>query len=120
MAKKKKAKKAKPIKFDGLNPSDEKNLVRAIRQVWSWSYSRRLVVNRCLLPGGFSKCEKCGNTCAKVYVDHIEPVGGFSLDLIKRTFLTSKEYQGLCNECHREKTNAENRARKKKESDDFY
>lgn len=107
LAKKEEVKQKKLLKsqkIDGLGPQDIEKITIALRQVWSWSYSRRLVIKRCLLPNGFSKCEKCKKKCPKVFVDHIVPVGSYDGELIERMWVPSMKMQGLCNECHRIKT----------------
>lgn len=95
-------------KVDGLGPIDIKKLDVAIRKVWSWSYARRLVVARCLIKDGFSKCEICKKKCPKVFVDHIDPVGKFDVKtFIERMFLPSTKMQGACKKCHDKKTKEE-------------
>lgn len=110
MTKKKAAKKEKPAKVDGLGPDDKKKLRTAIRQVWSWSYPRRLCVARATdTLTGFATCEQCQATVAKIYPDHIIPAGEFDSGFIDRMFVPSKELQALCKKCHQVKTNAERR-----------
>jgi hypothetical protein len=99
-------------KIDGLSAKDVEKIRRAIRQVWSWSYPRGLVVKRCLVAGGFSKCEKCKKKCPKIFVDHIKRVGDVDAGFIHRLFVPSKYMQGLCKECHKAKTNEERKAAK--------
>ena len=120
-----KTKKFKEVKFDGLNPKEKANIRKALRQVWSWTYSRKLVVNRCLADNGFSKCELCKNICAKVYVDHIQNVGEVDAGIIERMFVTSDKMQGLCKKCHDKKTKKERAAKSGPEENeeselDFY
>ncbi len=111
-------------KFDGLNDDDIKKLKKAIRQVWSWSYSRRLVVKRTDIGGGYSRCEKCKQKCPKIYVDHKTAIGTFDAKTyILRNFLPSRLLQGLCHECHKTKTKADNKvtaSKKDKKDADFY
>lgn len=113
MAKRKK-KVAELPNVDGFGAKDAKRIRTALRQVWSWSYPRRLVVKRCLLPNGFSKCEKCKEVVAKVFVDHIKQVGDVDNGFIKRLFVSSKKMWGLCKKCHDPKTQAERKAKRDK------
>ena len=110
--------------IDGISPKDKKFLRTKIREVWSWSTPHRMVVRRCLLPNGFSKCEnpECLKKCPKVFVDHIKNVGEVDEGFITRMFVSSSKLQGLCKKCHDKKTLAEDkerRARLKNELD-FY
>ncbi len=111
-------------KVDGLGPKEIKQIRTALRQVWSWSYSRRLVVARCLLPNGFSKCEKCKEVVAKIFVDHKKQVGDVDEGFIKRLFVASRYMWGLCKKCHDPKTRAERKAKRDKikaeACDDFF
>lgn len=114
MSKKTKKKKAFEI-FDGLNDKDRKNIRAALRQVWSWSYSRRLVVKRCLIDGGFSKCEQCKKKCPKIFVDHIARVGDIDSGVIERMFVPSNKLRGLCKKCHDAKTKEERKIEREAE-----
>lgn len=100
------AKKKLP-KTDGLGPIEIKKIRQALRQVWHRSYSRALVVKRCLVEGGFSKCEQCKEIVPAVKIDHIEKVGDVDEGFIKRLFVPSAKMQGLCKTCHDEKTKQE-------------
>lgn len=110
----KKQKKAKVPKIDGLSPADIAKIRTAIRQVWHWSYPRKLCVARCTGKDGFQKCEKCKKRAPKVFVDHIINVGDVDGGFIARLFCPSSELQGLCAECHRLKTALERKAKKDK------
>lgn len=107
-------KKEKPTKVDGLGPEDKKKLRTAIRQVWSWSYPRRLCIKRALNEQGFAVCELCKQTVPKVYPDHIKAVGEFSEGFVERMFCPSTELQALCSKCHGKKTRADKKAMKGK------
>lgn len=110
---KKKPKKEKPEKIDGFSPDDAKKLRTAIRQVWQWSYPRKLCIARATGKDGFPRCEQCRKKVPKVYPDHIDPVGEFNVGFfIDRMFRPSKELQALCKKCHGEKTKQENADRK--------
>ena len=112
-------KKVKQIKVDGFGPDDKRKIRAALRKVWSWSYPRRLVEKRCLIDGGFSRCEKCKKKCPKVYVDHIQNVGEVDAGFISRLFVASHKMQGLCKKCHDAKTKLE-RSVSKLVIKDFY
>lgn len=113
--------KKKNEKVDGLGPDDVKKIRAAIRQVWSWSHARRLVVKRCLRPDGFSDCEGCKKICPKIHVDHIEQVGDVDAGFIARLFVPSNKMQGLCQTCHAKKTSEEKKVnRPKRRIKDFF
>ena len=105
---------------DGFNDQDIKRIIPALRKVWSWSFSRRLVVKRCLLKNGFSKCEHCLKKCPKIFVDHIEAVGSFGVGYIERLFVPSSQLQGLCKNCHKEKTKIDLKRIKEAQEKDFF
>lgn len=114
-----KKKKVKLPDVDGLGPKDIKRLVTAIRKVWGWNYARRITLERARDKDGFDVCELCFKRTPKNYPDHIEPVGPFHpKTFIARMFVSSKDLQAVCKECHRKKTNREfkmRRDKKKKE-----
>lgn len=116
LAKKSKSKRQKLEKTDGLGPLEKKNLRTAIRQVWHRSHARALVVKRCTDADGYAHCEgPCGRKrLPKITVDHIEPAGEVDGGFIERMFAPSSKLMGLCHECHREKTRAENQRRRAK------
>jgi len=89
---------------DCLNEDDRKKIDKALRKVWSWSHSRRLVVKRCDIGNGYSRCEGCLKKCPKVFIDHIRAVGTFDEKFISRLFVPSNWLQGLCHPCHKIKT----------------
>lgn len=109
---------------DRLNENDIKKIKKALRQVWSWSHSRRLVAKRCDLGGGYSRCEHCKKKCPKIFIDHIKAVGTYDKNYIDRLFVSSDKMQGLCNDCHKVKTKVDlkeiSTAKKKSKRDDFY
>jgi hypothetical protein len=104
-------------KVDGLSPKDKERLRKAVRQVWSWSYARKLCVQRCTDAEGFGHCERCWAKVPKVYPDHITPVGKVDDGFIARMFTPSKNLQGLCKKCHDKKTREEREALKLAEMD---
>lgn len=101
--------KKKVAKVDGLGPEDLKKLRSAIRKVWSWSYPRKLCVARATQEDGFSVCEGCHKIVAKVYPDHIIPVGNLDSGFIERMFCPSTGLQALCKKCHGKKTREDNK-----------
>jgi hypothetical protein len=134
MTKRKRAKKEKPEKVDGLGPDDLKKIHKAVRQVWSWSHPWRKTKARAMGKDGFPrcenrKCEKRGKPVPKVFVDHVDPVGEVGgPKYIQRMFIPSIRLQALCKKCHDAKTKAEKKAaagapkrsKKKPAADDFY
>lgn len=101
-------------KIDGLSPKDVEKIRKAIRQVWSWSYPRRLCIARATGKDGFPKCEQCKKKVPKVYPDHITPVGEVDSGFIERLFTPSKNLQAICKKCHDKKTREE-RAQSKRD-----
>ena len=83
-----------------------------IRQVWMWSKPRRAIVaNAC------GRCMKCLRRTKKFQVDHVAPVvpvtgwDGWN-SYIERMFDYGTQI-ALCKKCHKAKTNAENKERRK-------
>ncbi len=98
----------KETKVDGINPRDIDNLRKAIRQVWSWSYPRKLCIARATDKDGFGKCEKCKRRVPKLFGDHKQVMGDvLAPDYIKRMWTPSKNLQALCKKCHDKKTRDE-------------
>lgn len=92
----------------GLSKKQIQQLRSAIREIWMWSYARKLVIKRCETKDGFSRCEGCKRKVAKVFVDHIEACGDVEDGgYLERTFRASRFLQGLCSECHKLKTKKE-------------
>jgi len=108
-----KSKKEKPKPIDGLSPKDVEKIRKAIRQVWSWSYPRRLCIQRATGKDGFARCEICKKKTPKVYVDHINKVGDVDAGFIKRLFCASKFLQAICKTCHNQKTKEERKEAKR-------
>lgn len=92
---------------DGFGPKDAKRVRTACRRAWSWSYARRLVIERTTGKDGFSYCEQCKKKCPKIFVDHIDRVGEVDSGFLERLFVPSTKMQGLCKKCHNEKTKEE-------------
>ena len=99
-------KKAPPI--DGMSPALRAKIRSAIRQVWSRSHARKLVITRCTTIDGFLVCEECCKLSPKLQVDHIIAVGDIFDGGIERMFVPSKDLQGLCKACHSIKTKIDN------------
>ncbi len=100
-------KKIKVQPTDGLGPKEIANIRNAVRLVWQRSYSRKLVVKRCIGADGFSYCETCFKRTPQLKIDHIDKVGDVDEGFITRLFVPSTELQGICKECHDEKTKQE-------------
>lgn len=99
--------KKKIEKIDGLNPDEIEKVRKAIRQVWNWSYSRRLAKKRATNAKGFPVCEECNKVVPKIEVHHIYTVGDVDSGFLDRLFCPSKFLLCLCPKCHRKYTNKE-------------
>lgn len=109
---KKRAKKAER-NFDGFGPFLIMRSRQVLRELWQRSsQARKIVVKRCELAGGYSRCELCKKKVPKVFIDHIERVGDLDAGFFKRLFCSSKGLQGLCEKCHSRKTAQERKAQK--------
>lgn len=110
--------KRKPARRDGgLSAKQRQQLSSAIRQVWSWSYARRVCIARATDKNGFGKCELCKRRVPKLFADHIEPCGDVLSDgFIARMFRASKFLQALCKRCHDRKTREERKEQAIKDS----
>jgi len=108
-----KPKKPKPERIDGLSPVDVEKIRKAIRQVWSWSYPRRLCLQRATDATGFYRCESCRAVTPKIFVDHVARVGDVDAGFIARLFCPSSGLQALCKPCHAVKTTLERKEAKK-------
>jgi len=92
----------------GLGPAEIAKIRQVNRQLWQRSsLARKIVVKRCLLSDGFSKCETCGEVCPKVAVDHTIKVGDVDGGFLDRLWVSSNEMTGLCKRCHDIKGNCE-------------
>lgn len=97
---------------DGLGPLEIKKIRTAIRLVWQRSHARKLVVKRCQDKEGYFWCENCHEMTPMLKVDHIVQVGDLDDGFVPRMFCPSSGLQGLCAECHKEKTKQERLAAK--------
>lgn len=95
-------------------------LISALGRVWMTWGPRNEVKRRCKVEGktGWFRCEICKQEREKLEVDHREPVvpiaDGFTdwNQYIASKFVQADKLQGLCRDCHVEKTKKENVARK--------
>lgn len=99
--------KKKIAKTDGLGPYEIKRIRSAVRDVWQYSHARQLVIKRCTGKDGFARCEDCKKKTPKLKIDHIDNVGDVDAGFILRMFCPSNKLQGLCHECHKDKTKIE-------------
>ncbi len=101
--------KVKSQKVDGqLDAKTIQQLRSAIRQVWSWSYSRKLCIARATDAEGFGHCEHCQARVPKLFADHKQVMGDLlAPDYIKRMWCPSTKLQALCKRCHDKKTREE-------------
>lgn len=110
-----KKEKAKPI--DGLGSVELMKLRNAMRQVWQRSKQWKEVKKRCTDSEGYYRCELCNERVPKIKVDHIVAIGDMlESGFIERLMVPSTGLQGICDQCHKEKTkldNAKTRAKKK-------
>jgi 5-methylcytosine-specific restriction endonuclease McrA len=112
------AKKKIKVQIDGLGPEDLKRIHKAVRQVWSWSYPRRLAKKRALHEDGFYRCElpSCpdkGKPQPNISVDHINPIGEVGgTEYVKKMWCPSDQLQCLCKKCHAKKTREEKKAKR--------
>lgn len=107
-------KKAPPI--DGMSPALRAKIRSAIRQVWSRSHARKLVIARCTDKKGFLVCEECYEIVPKIQVDHTEAVADIFDGGIERMFCTSEKLRGLCKTCHGIKTKIDNAKMRRKKN----
>lgn len=97
---------------------------RVLRQVWSWSKGPKDVDKRIKHPEkrGLFQCEKCKEYRERIYRDHIIPVVApdavftepmeAAIAFMRSLFVPAEKLQGLCWECHHEKTQTENAIRR--------
>jgi 5-methylcytosine-specific restriction endonuclease McrA len=95
-------------------------LLNAIGKAWMYWPPRLAVKKRCKDPNksGWWICELCHQSREKIEVDHIVPCvnprTGFTTwdEYINSRFVEDvSNLQGLCRDCHRNKTNKENKRR---------
>ena len=97
-------------------------ITRHLRQLWTWSKTRKEARERAKVGKMGYLCNDCGAVVPKVDIDHREPVGAApgsrnaSEDLtwdcyMSRLFCEINNLRALCVPCHKKKTAAD---RKKK------
>jgi hypothetical protein len=94
-------------------------IISNLRRVSRFDKRRTLVMQKYRIRRGHYYCAACNKVknTREVILDHIQPIvpvtGWDNWDnYIERLFCDECGYQLLCEECHREKTNSENAARK--------
>ena len=95
-------------------------IMSALGKVWMIWHARNEVKRRCKILGktGWYICEKCKGTREKIEVDHIKPIvkpeDGFVdwNSYIAAKFVEADKLQGLCHDCHKEKSKQENKIRR--------
>ena len=96
----------------------------ALRKIWRWHPERKRALEIAKVHGSMKDhygCAKCDEIFPRknVHVDHICPVvdpktGFDSWDsYITRLFIGAEGLQILCKECHQQKSNKENKKRRK-------
>lgn len=95
-------------------------LMAGLGRSWMAWGPRNEVKRRCKVPGkvGWFKCENCRQEREKIEIDHISPVvavvEGFTSwdDYIHSKFVSADKLRGLCRDCHKAKTQKENKIRR--------
>ncbi len=96
------------------------NLLSASGKVWMYWPPRQEVKKRCAIKDkkGWWNCEICKRATERLEVDHIHPIvkpeDGFrGWDIYyEAKFVQADKLQGLCRECHHEKSKTENKVRR--------
>lgn len=95
-------------------------LMSGLGKSWMMWAPRNEVKRRCKHPtkAGWFTCEICKAAREKLDIDHINPVvpveEGFTTwdQYIASKFVQADKLQGICKDCHKEKTKKENAARR--------
>jgi hypothetical protein len=99
----------------------KKIILAGLGKAWMFWPPRAEVKRRCKDPNkpGWSICEKCKGSVEKIETDHIDPcvsplVGLVSWDeyITRRFVFSATKLQGLCHQCHLEKSRNENKIRR--------
>ena len=97
-------------------------VMSALRRISLWWPERTKAKQAARVSRGISRCAICGKKFRSkdMQVDHIIPVinvSGFNGydGPIKRLLCYAEEFQVLCRNCHKEKTNQEKQKRRKKD-----
>lgn len=119
------------------SPKERGLLKGAIRRIFSRSELRREVISNAIIPGYsdskrkqvkfWVKCETCGSMEAKsnVQVDHVLPLIPVDRSLeemtwdevVERTWCDIGNLKIVCKPCHKDKTKAENKERRRLKKD---
>lgn len=116
----------KKPKLSSLTPEEyekrlKKIILAGLGKAWMFWPVRAEAKRRCKDPNrpGWSICELCHQSREKLDTDHIEPcvspIDGLTSwdEYIKRRFVfDAKLLQGICKDCHKEKTKRENSLRR--------
>ncbi len=98
----------------------QSQIMSALGKVWMYWPARLAVKKRCKDPNktGWSICELKGCSVQLIEVDHVKPVvkptdGFVGWDIyIESKFVGEEFLQGLCHDCHKEKSKNENKIRR--------
>lgn len=118
------AKKKPPL--NTLTPEEyekrlKKIILAGLGKAWTFWPPRAQVKQRCKDPDrpGWFICELCHQSREKIEIDHIDPcvspiVGMVSWDeyITRRFVFDAVKLQGLCHDCHKNKTKEENARRR--------
>ena len=108
----------------------KKIILAGLGKAWMFWPVRAEVKRRCKDPNrpGWSICELCHKSVEKLDTDHIEPCvsplmgfGTWDEYITRRFVFDASKLQGICRECHREKSKQENieRRMRKKQNELF-
>lgn len=104
----------------------KKILLAGLGKCWMFWPPRAEVKRRCAVADkpGWWKCEKCKRETERLDVDHIVPCvsttdgwQGWDVYIDSRFVYEATKLQGLCRECHREKSKQENKRRREAKKD---
>jgi len=97
--------------------SDIAKLVSHSREVWRQSLKYQEVKRNSKILGksGWFTCQTCGRETEKICIDHMIPIGKQPIDLsefgawLPRLFCGTENLEGICSDCHRDKSKRERR-----------
>lgn len=104
----------------------KKIILSGLGKAWMFWPPRADVKRRCKDPNkpGWFICEVCHQSREKIDIDHIDPcvspvVGLVSWDeyITRRFVFDANKLQGLCKDCHKEKSKKENKIRREKKAE---
>jgi len=98
----------------------KQQIIAGLGRTWMHWSPRNEVKKRCKIENktGWYRCELCHTEREKLEIDHITPVvsvvDGFTdwNTYIKSRFVTADKLQGICRDCHKNKTKEENKKRR--------